>query len=67
MSQSVVSKEQKHWHDNIDPLETPYIQAIIAKGADAAIEFIDRCCKHDADVIPPKKSNPTPTLDVPVL
>ena len=41
-----VSKEQKHWHDSINGLETPYTQAYIAKGADEAIRIVSHYLKN---------------------
>lgn len=41
----VVSKEQKHWHESINALETPYTQAYIAKGASEAISIVSHYLK----------------------
>lgn len=41
----VVSKEQKHWHDSINGLGTPYTQAYIAKGATEAIRIVSHYLK----------------------
>lgn len=41
----VVSKEQKHWHDSINALETPYTQAYVAKGANEAINIVSHYLK----------------------
>ena len=41
----IVSKEQKHWHDSINSLETPYTQAYVAKGANEAINIVSHYLK----------------------
>lgn len=60
----VVSSHQKEW---LETLNNNGVKAVIAKGADAAIEFIDECVNADNDIIPPNSINPSPTKNVPVL
>lgn len=41
----VVSKEQKVWHESINALETPQVQAYVAKGSAEAINIVEHYIK----------------------